>query len=304
MNPRQHQFRGSRIAILGAGWLGRRIAEHALGLGMEVSTLTRNPQASDKLAALGVQHTLTAQLHEDTWHDQLDRDQHYVVNCVSAGGGGLEGYHQSYLGGNQSILRWAGPEHPARFAYTGSTSVYPQTDGQSVDESSPTHGTSESGAILLEAEALLLEHAPFAQTTVLRLGGLYGPGRHYLLDLLRADATEIPGRGDLLLNLLHLDDAASAVFAALQESTGVETYNVTDGSPVQKETLVGWLAGQLGRPPPLFNPKAQPRRSAIRRVSGAIPNRTVNISKIRAALGWTPQFPDFRAGYRDLLRTD
>ena len=302
MNLNQHQFNGRCIAILGTGWLGQHIARQALGMGMEVSTLTRNPETSAVLKGMGVQHAITAQIQDNTWHRQLNREQDYVVNCVSAGGRGLEGYRQSYLEGNRSILEWAGPEHPARFAYTSSTSVYPQTDGRSVDESSPTGNASEAGKILLEAESLVLEHTSFAQATVLRLAGLYGPDRHYLLNLLRDGATEFPGRGDLLLNLLRLEDAASAVFAALQDSAGRETYNVTDGSPVEKQTLVNWLANQLDRPPPEFNPDKQPTRSPIRRTSGSIPSRRIDTSKIRDALGWKPAFPDFRTGYKDLVR--
>ena len=54
MSSRQHQFRDKRIAILGAGWLGRRIAEKAISLGMVVSTLTRNTKTSEELIDLGV----------------------------------------------------------------------------------------------------------------------------------------------------------------------------------------------------------------------------------------------------------
>ena len=163
---------------------------------------------------------LTAKIQEDSWHSQLDLRQDYVVNCVSAGGGGLEGYRTSYLEGMKSILKWAGLEHSANFVYTGSTSVYPQTDGQTVDEKSSTEGTSESGSILLETEELLMEYSPFKNAAILRLGGLYGPNRHYLLNMLREGITEIPGRGDLQLNLLHLEDAASAVFAARDNPLG------------------------------------------------------------------------------------
>ena len=174
-----------------------------------------NTKTSDELIDLGVKCTITAKIQEYTWHRQLDLRQDYVVNCVSAGGGGLEGYRTSYLEGMKSILKWAGLQHPANFVYTGSTSVYPQTDGQTVDEKSSTEGTSESGSILLETEEAPDGIFSFKNAAILRLGGLYGPNRHYLLNMLKEGITEIPGQGDLQLNLLHLEDAASAVFAAL-----------------------------------------------------------------------------------------
>ena len=149
-----------------------------------------------------------------------------------------------------------------------------------------------------------MEYSPFKNAAILRLGGLYGPNRHYLLNMLREGITEIPGRGDLQLNLLHLEDAASAVFAALGQSTGKQKYNVTDGNPVEKQKLVIWIAQQLGCVAPSFNPESQPKRSPIRRASGVIPSRKVDTSKIRTSLGWTPEFPDFKSGYRNLLQDD
>ena len=310
MDPTQHHFQGRRIAILGAGWLGRRIAEQAIQYGMEVSTLTRNAKTTAALRNIGVHNPVIAQLHSNLWHEQLSRDQDFVVNCVSSAGNDLEGYRQSYVDGNQSILEWAGGDHPANFAYTSSTSVFPQTDGESVDETSTSAEVSKSGQSLLEAEDLLRRQSPFACTTILRLSGLYGPGRHYLLNLIREGCEELPGPGDFLLNLLHIEDACSAVWAALgmiKETGGqggrgkVETYNVTDGNPATKAEIVEWLASQLGRPRPRFNPEANPRRSPIRRPGDKVPNRRIDNRKIRDALGWEPSFPCYRDGYADPL---
>ena len=302
MPTTQSQFENKKIAILGAGWLGGEVAKEAVDMGMEATTLTRNPETSERLAAMGVQHPVTAQIEDTSWHGQISPQQDFVVNCVSSAGNGLEGYRQSYILGNQSVLDWAGVSHPARFIYTGSTSVYSQTDGSTVDESSPTPDPSPAGAILLEAESLLYENSPFAYTATLRLGGLYGPGRHYLLNLLREGATELPGRGDLLLNLLHLEDAVSAVFAVLaNQDAPFGLYNATDGNPSMKSEIVNWLSNQLGRPAPTFNPDATPARSPIRQSRGTIPNRIVSNKKLREELGWKPKYRNFKAGYERLL---
>lgn len=303
MTLTQSHFENKKILIFGAGWLGKSITQTALNLGMEVTTLTRNPETSQSLAGLGVQNTITDQLHESTWHTKISTQQDFIVNCVSSAGNGLEGYKTSYLQGNESILNWIGQDdHPAKFVYTGSTSVYSQHDGSTVDEDSPTPEPSQAGSILLEVEKLLKEQSPFSQTHVLRLGGLYGPNRHYLLNFLRKGSTELPGRGDLLLNLLHLEDATSAIFASLQSNLpSFHLYNVTDGNPSTKTDIVHWLAQQLNIPTPAFNPNITPSRSPIRQSGGKIPNRIISNQKIQKELHWSPKYPSFEDGYQDLL---
>ncbi len=312
MQSTQHQFKGRFITILGAGYLGTRLAGHAIALGMHVSTVTRNPEKSAGLKSIGVRNPITAQLHETGWHDQLPVEQDFVVNCVSSAGGGIDGYRISYLEGNRSIQQWAGKDHPGTFLYTGSTSVFPQTDGSLVNEDSSTEGAPESGRVLLEAENLIRRNSPFAQSYILRLGGLYGPGRHYLLDLLRKGCEELPGRGDFLINLLHIDDACSAIWAALgakiqtgenTDRANVEIFNVTDGNPATKAEIVEWIAEQVGGPPPRFNPDAQGHRNPLRRKDGHLPNRHVDNHKIRETLDWIPAYPTYRDGYQDLLAT-
>ena len=303
MNQTQSHFHNKKITIFGAGWLGTSIVQKALELGMEVTTLTRNPERSHDLTKLGVNNAITAQLHETEWHDQIAPDQDYIVNCVSSAGNGLEGYRTSYLDGNTSILQWTGTQpHPAKYVYTGSTSVYSQSDGSSVNEDSPTPEPSKAGQILLETENLLQTQSPFFQTHILRLGGLYGPNRHYLLNLLRKGTTELPGRGDLLLNLLHLKDATSAIFASLQSNLpGFHLFNVTDGNPSTKSDIVHWLAQQLNIPTPNFNPDITPSRSPIRQSGGKVPNRKISNQKICSELGWAPKYASFQHGYEALV---
>ena len=303
MTVTQSHFENKKLLLFGAGWLGKAVATQALKMGMKVTTLTRNPETSENLAKLGVQHTITDQLHENSWHHKIPKDHDFIVNSVSSAGNGLEGYRTSYLQGNQSILNWIGQDpHPAKFIYTGSTSVYSQHDGSTVDESSPTPEPSQAGSILLKAEQLLKENSPFSQTHVLRLGGLYGPNRHYLLNFLRQGAKELPGRGDLLLNLLHLEDAASAIFASLQsQNAGFHLFNVTDGNPFTKTEIVNWLAEQLHLPTPTFNPDISPARSPIRQSGGKVPNRNISNAKIRKELDWEPIYQSFKEGYEALL---
>ena len=97
---------------------------------------------------------------------------------------------------------------PRRTVYTGSTSVYAQTDGAWVDESSPAEPDRETGHILRETEAIVLAaHGG----TVARLAGIYGPGRSVLLRKFLASEAVIEGDGLRWLNQIQRDDGRRRV---------------------------------------------------------------------------------------------
>jgi nucleoside-diphosphate-sugar epimerase len=221
----------------------------------------------------------------------------WVVNCVSSGGGGVEGYRKSYVEGTRSLVRWAETAGGAdALLYTGSTSVYPQGAGERVDEASPVGAADERGALLLEAERLVREAAGAApRRFVLRLAGIYGPGRHHLLEQLRAG--EVSGGGGHRLNLIHRDDAAAAILACLESAPepGAHVFNVADDAPASKAEVAGWLAARLGLPPPLFTGVAHPARRAV------VPDRFIVNAALRRGTGWRPRFPTFREGYESIL---
>jgi nucleoside-diphosphate-sugar epimerase len=106
--------------------------------------------------------------------------------------------------------------------------VYRQDDGGKVDETSPVGGAPTADAILGGEHAVLT--SGFAKARVLRFGGLYGPGRHHLVDQLRRGDNVIGGRVDHFINYLHRDDAASSILAAIIGGpAGARVYNVGDG---------------------------------------------------------------------------
>jgi nucleoside-diphosphate-sugar epimerase len=243
-----------------------------------------------------------------------------VLNSVGSGGGGLAGYRRSYADGMRSALAWAergGAAAGGTLVWTSSTSVYPQDGGATVDETAATGG-SERAEILLEAETLALRWGAAApvggldvggvpsprlagarRAFVLRLAGIYGPGRHHLLDQLRSGAAEIAGRGEHRLNLAHRDDICAAVWAAFVAPPAVAdgVFNVADDAPVTKSEVVAWLAARLGVAVPRFT--GEPAAGARRTVT---PDRVIANGKIRRELGWPLRFPSFREGYAAILR--
>ena len=290
---------GKRLVIVGCGYVGTAVAREACRAGLRVEALTRNPGRAAELAALGA-HTVVADLATDTWHGRLTPGADLVLNCVSSGGGGLDGYRRSYVVGMRSLLAWAQRDPAGTLVYTSSTSVYPQGGGVVVDEEAPTEGAGETGRILLEAEELLRRGSgACGRWFILRLAGIYGPGRHHLLDQVRTGAAEIAGSGAQHLNLAHRDDICAAVFAAFSAPVSLSggIFNVADDAPAPKTEVVRWLAEQLGRPAPRFTGGA----ASARRGFASPPDRLISNAKLKAKLGWQPRYPSFREGYAAIL---
>jgi nucleoside-diphosphate-sugar epimerase len=295
-----------RLVIFGCGYVGSAVAVEALRRGWSVTALTRNHARSAELEAMGVR-AVCADLAHDEWHAGIPHEQDFVLNCVSSGGGGLEGYWRSYVEGTRSIIEWARHGCAATYVYTGSTSVYPQGNGERVEELSPVGGGSEASAPLLEAERLAREAHKFSRWFILRLAGIYGPGRHYLLDQLRAGATLFPGTGTHRLNLIYLDDIVAAIFACFDAPAPVRdaVFNVADDYAAPKQEVAAWLAAQIGCAEPAFahdKPARPVDGIVVRGRSGPVPDRVIDNSRLKRVLGWSPRYPDYRAGYAAILR--
>lgn len=296
-----HQSHPS-IAILGAGYVGTEIARLAIAKGWRVSALTRNPMKADSLRALGCDTVVTADLAGDEWHAQFAGPYSFVVNCVSPGGAGIEGYRHSCVAGMESVGEWLGSQPPGSFVYTSSTGVYSQGGGAVVDESAPTEEGEGRGGLLCLAEQTLERAASNAgwRWFVLRLAGIYGPGRHRILDQVRAGVA-LTGNPACRLNLIHRDDICSAIFTCLESGGPVasSTFNVSDNAPHERSVVARWIADELGLPEPSFANERPTAGSPFgRRVT---PDRVIVSNRIRSSLGWSPRHADFRSGFAELI---
>lgn len=292
---------GQRLVIFGCGYVGSALADAALAQGARVTALTRNPDKAAELRVRGVE-IIVADLASADWHSALAGGAEFVANTVSAAASTPEGYRASYVAGTESILAWARRAPIGTLVYTSSTGVYPQGGGARVDEDASTDGASVTGRVLVEAEGVLRRSDPawIGRWFVLRCAGIYGPGRHYLLNALRAGQTRFAGEPAFRMNLVHRDDIVTAMLTCFAAPPAVanEIFNLSDGAPAMRGELVGWLAEQLGLPPPVFD-RAVP---SARKGGEPTPDRVIVAEKIRRTLGWSPAFPDFRAGYAGLFR--
>jgi nucleoside-diphosphate-sugar epimerase len=284
------------LVIFGAGYVGGEVARQAVARGLRVTALTRNAAKARALAEAGIE-VIVDDLASVSWHARLPEGADLVLNCVSSGGGGPEGYRHSYVGGMTSLLAWAQRVPAGTWVYTSSTSVYPQDGGVRVDEEASIEETRRTGNALVEAEDLFLASPVAARRFVLRLAGIYGPGRHHLVDQLREGKGEIAGLGDHRLNLIHRDDIAGAIWAAFDSPATVPggVFNVADDGAVSKAEVMAFIAAKLGVPEPRFTgAPAQGRRRIT-------PDRVIANDKLKRVLGWRPRYPSYREGYEAIL---
>lgn len=288
-----------KALILGCGYVGSEVARLLVERGVETLAVTRNEERIRELGAIGVQ-ACNAQIDSHDWHEFADTKVDFILNCVSSAGGGIDGYRKSYLEGNRSLAAlMAKRAFSGRAIYTSSVSVYPDAGGAwlSEEDADPDN---ERGAIILESERLFLNASEEASLAVLRLGGIYGPGRTIFARRISDASEPLPGRGDYFLNLTRLEDIVSAIMEVAFSETALKgVFNVVDDTPSLKQDIVSWISDKMGRPSPGFSGKADALGS---RRGGSMPaNRRISNEKLRKATGWRPRFASFREGYVGLL---
>ncbi len=267
------------VLIVGCGFVGEAAADRFHAAGWRVEGWTHSEESAARLGAEKpypvAAHDITAPLGGLPGGPVPD----VIVDCVSSSRGGADQYRRVYLEGARN-LRAAFPA--ARLLFTGSTSVYAQTDGAWVDEDSPAEPDRDTGRVLRETEALVLA-APGG--TVARLAGIYGPGRSALRRKFLAGESVIEGDGARWLNQIHRDDAAGALFRLAQPDAPPGIYNVADDTPLTQLGLHAALAERFARPLPPFGPVDTHRKRGW--TSKRVSNRRLR------ALGWRPEFPSF-----------
>jgi len=285
---------------VGCGYAGEAIARRLHASGHQVFGLRRSKPDSPPagLSYTPLQANLTEPGSLETLA-ALDVPFDYVVLCASASGGDAEAYRQVYFEGTGHLLARLKGQAPKAFVYTGSTSVYSQTDGSWVDELSPTEPESESGLWLLRTEQRILDaHREWGLAArILRVAGIYGPGRGSLLRRVLSGQAHLEGSGDRWTNRIHREDLADAVVAVLQRGRPGEIYNVADQEPATQRYVLEWLSERTGIP---LREGAEESSQAGRRRRGGSKKR-VRSDKVRRETGWSPTRPSFREGYLEEL---
>ena len=142
------------------------------------------------------------------------------------------------------------PSATGRFIYISTTGVYGDAGGDWIDEETPPDPQRDGGRASLAAEQVLAEHPLGKNSVILRLAGIYGPGRIPFRSLLRA-GEPIPAASEGFLNLIHVVDAAAVVLAAADarlecSDDRPRVFCVSDGQPVERGEYYREVARQIG----------------------------------------------------------
>lgn len=277
--------------IFGCGYLGRRIARLAILDGNRVWATTRQRDKQQELASEGIQ-PIVADWTDRRTLKQLPAVKHLVI-CVSYDRRSAHNRYESQVGGLRNLLHVISPE--TKVCYISTTGVYHQQGGWWVDEASPTRPSRDGGRAHLMAESLLNQMRPKSPWTILRLSGIYGPGRiPRAADVIAGRPIASPQHG--FLNLIHVDDAAEAVCSALRSHTQ-RLYVVSDDQPVVRSRFYEEIALQTGSKRPKFVTPDTGSPVMMRSES----NKRIWNRRMKRDLLPKLQFPTYRHGLADIL---
>lgn len=269
------------VLLLGNGYLGSFLGTQLNEKGYRVWMASKNGSGECYEADLGSRDSI------ERLADQLPGSPDFIVHCASSSRGGPDAYRAVFVAGISHLVEIF-PD--ARTMLTSSTSVYPQVDGEVVDESSPANPDRQTGQFLRKAEDILLGAGGIA----LRLAGIYGPSRSvHLSRMIEGTATIESGEISRYLNQIHRDDAAGAIIHLIESNPfpGGEIFNVADDCPISQRECYQSLAEILDKPVP---PEAPPNLNRKR----AWTHKQVSNEKLKST-GWAPQFPSFLKAVQD-----
>jgi nucleoside-diphosphate-sugar epimerase len=278
----------ARLLIAGCGDVGSRLGLRLVDAGWVVHGLRRTAAALPP-QILPVAGDLQVDRCPDAWPTgALD----YLVYCAAASQHDEPGYRAAYVEGLRRVLGWLAEhgQRPQRLLFVSSTGVYGQQQGEWVDEQSPAVAEGFSGRVMREAEQLAL-HSNIPATMV-RLSGLYGPGRQRLINQVQ-QGYRVAAEPPLYGNRIHVDDAAGLLAFLLQaDARGValqDCYVGVDDEPAALHEVVAWLRVQMGV-----------SHWAEESTLGRVGSKRCSNGRARA-LGWAPQYPSYREGYAAVL---
>ena len=269
-----------RLLIAGCGYVGTRLAHDRVAAGDEVHALRRTPgEGPPGARSIVADLTVAASL-------QALPDFDAVVFAPTPDARDEGGYVRTYVAGAENLARAvADRDRQCRWIHVSSTSVFEVDDGAWVDEQTPLAPSGFRARRLLESERV--PSAAGIDSVVLRLGGIYGPGREGLLRRIADGSARATGR---YTNRIHRDDAAGAIGCLLDHASPRDVYLGADRAPAADEEVIAWIARRMGVPVPPSEPLG---RSAGKRCR----------SDALVEAGFVFDYPTYRDGYGALLES-
>lgn len=272
-----------KVLIAGCGDLGQRVARRLIERGDEVFALRRRSPDQNDASIRWLQADLT---HAGTLSN-LPAGITQLVYSPTPGAREPAAYRAIFVDGLRHVLSALSHAPLQRVLFVSSSAVYGEHGDEWVDEDTSPAPLGFNGRILLEAEHCLASQP--VRSIVLRLAGLYGPGRMQVLERLRNGMVRAPHEPPHWANRMHVDDAAAAIAHVLSLEAPQPIYIGVDDTPLPLDDLYGFLARHVGGPPVQAGPAPE-----------AVGSKRLSNARLRAS-GFRVEWPDSRAGYAALL---
>lgn len=278
------------ILIIGCGDIGRRLATLYRQRGAMVGALTRSEAAAERLAELGL----------NPWLGDLDRPEGLPSPPIKDrlifyfAPPPAQGEDDPRL---RAFLAALSPgELPRKLVYISTSGVYGDRRGAWVTEDDPPQPGTDRARRRLAAEASLRdwEARRGVAVAILRVGGIYGPGR-LPVERLRRGTPVLHEQECGFTNRIHADDLAATCVAAAERGRGI--YNVSDGHPSTMSDYFNRVADRYGlpRPPQIGLAEAQAQFSA-EMMSYLRESRRLDNGRMVRELGVSLRYPTLEQG--------
>lgn len=279
-----------QIFIFGAGYSGQAFARASKAAATIFGT-TRSVDKFEALRQAGIAPLLFDSALTGEIGDALGKTTHLVVSVApdEAGDPVLNAARAATVA-RTPALEWIG--------YLSTVGVYGNYDGAWVDETAECRPVSKRSVMRVAAERGWLElgREIGRPVAILRLSGIYGPGRNALVNLENGTARRLV-KPNQVFNRIHCDDIAGALWQLIEGNTG-GIFNVTDDEPAPPQDVVAYAAELMGVEPPPEIPFDAAQLSPMAR-SFYGENKRVANAAIKAA-GYSLRFPDFRAAFNHM----
>jgi len=285
-----------RTLIVGCGDIGRRAARRLLAEGRDVAGFVRSPGSADALDRLGVR-PVTGDLDYPPLPElpSLGADLFHFAPPPRSG------EVDSRTGNLIAALERDG--NPRRIVYISTTGVYGDCGGAWIDEHWPPNPSVARAKRRLDAEYRLRawRERSGGELVILRVGGIYGPGR-LPLERLQKGLPLVREEEAPFTNRIHADDLVAVALAAMERGRDGAVYNATDGQPSTMTDYFNRIADLVGLPRPPLIPLAEASEQlSVGMASYMAESRRLDNRKLREELGVTLCYPSLDQGLSSCL---
>jgi nucleoside-diphosphate-sugar epimerase len=310
-----------KVFIAGAtGALGQPLVRALVHRGHEVIGLTRSASKRPLLESLGARAAVANALDEDALKRALVQAApthvvHLLTALPAAGpmrARDLEATNELRVRGTANLLRAAIDAHVKRIVAESFIGVYGRANfdrprGEDEPLPPPSGGGFREALLALRSMEDQLARArdlKAIETVTLRFGGIYGPDVASLqatVRMLRARRIFLPRATSDIMTFVHVDDAAEATIAALEQPSPGAVYNIVDDEPMSLRTFLGIVASAIGAPPPRTMPAWLFRLVAPLMVEVLAVRMPLSNAKAKRELGWKPVYPRVSDGIQSTI---